>query len=281
MLSYRHAFHAGNFADVLKHVVLIRILAHLASKPKPFCCIDTHAGSGQYDLSGLYALKNREFDAGIGRLWERRDLPDIVADYVAAVRALNGGADLRRYPGSPFLERMWLRRDDRLLLFELHTSEFAALERFADRDSRIEVANKDGFAACPGLLPPPERRGLVLIDPSYEIKTDYRRAADTLARAYRRFPTGVYALWYPVVERRRANALERTIQGAGIPRVQLFELGVCADAARSGMTASGVIVVNPPWTLMGEMREVLPYLAEVLAGEGGQGFYRSYDIAGE
>jgi 23S rRNA (adenine2030-N6)-methyltransferase len=280
MLAYRHAFHAGNFADVLKHLVLLRILAHLASKPKPFCCIDTHAGSGQYDLTGLYALKNREFDGGIGRLWRRDDLPGVVADYVAAVRTLNGRGELRRYPGSPYLERMWLRAHDRLVLFELHGSEVAELERFADRDSRVEVVRQDGFAGCIGLLPPRERRGLVLIDPSYEIKTDYRRAVETLARAYRRFPTGVFALWYPVVERRRVNTLERAIQHTGIRRIQLFELGVCADAEGAGMTGSGMVVVNPPWTLASEMNAVLPWLVRVL-GRDESAFHRGYELAGE
>jgi 23S rRNA (adenine2030-N6)-methyltransferase len=280
VLSYRHAFHAGNFADVLKHIVLTRILAHLAAKPKPFCCIDTHAGAGQYDLTSAPALKNREFDNGIGRLWHRTDLPPVVAQYREVVSRLNGSGELRRYPGSPWLERMWLRPRDRLILFELHPTEFVALEGFAARDSRISIAKEDGFAACIGLLPPAERRGLVMIDPSYEIKTDYRQAIDTLIQAHRRFSTGIYAVWYPVIDRRRANTLERAVQNSGIRRIQLFELGIRPDAEGSGLTASGMIVVNPPWTLWPEMQEALPWLARTL-GQHDTGFYRSYELAGE
>jgi 23S rRNA (adenine2030-N6)-methyltransferase len=278
MLSYRHAFHAGNFADVLKHIVLIRILAYLAIKPKPFCCIDTHAGAGSYDLTSAFALKNREFDTGIGRLYARDDLPGVVREYVDLVKAFNGGGDLRRYPGSPFIERRWLRDRDRLMLFELHPSDYHALEAFVEGDSRIRVARADGFEGCIALMPPRERRGLVMIDPSYEIKSDYRHVVDVLVRAHRRFATGVYALWYPVIERRRVNAIERAIRSAGIGRVHLFELGVRADAGGAGMTASGMIVVNPPWTLASEIGGVLPYLADVL-GQDGQGFYRSLSIA--
>ena len=175
---------------------------------------------------------------------------------------------------------MWLRRRDRLTLFELHPTDFHALETFAGRDSRISVAREDGFDACVGVLPPAERRGLVMIDPSYEIKTDYRRVVDTLVQAHRRFQTGVHAVWYPVIDRRRANTLERAVENTGIRRVHLFELGARPDATGTGMTASGMIVVNPPWTLRQEMAEALPWLARTL-GQHDAGFYRSYELAGE
>lgn len=279
MLSYRHGFHAGNFADVLKHLVLTRILAHLVSKPKPFCCIDTHAGAGVYALDSPYALKNREFARGIGLLWERRDLPEAVASYVSLVKGLNGGGELRRYPGSPFFERLWLRTHDRLFLYELHPADAAALQAFAGDDGRIKVARQDGFGACIALLPPRERRGLIVMDPSYELKSDYGQAARTLAEAHRRFSTGVYALWYPVIERRRVHALERAVRASGIAGAQLFELGVRPDGEGAGMTASGLIVVNAPWTLAAEMEEALPWLARVL-GEG-RGHYRMYRLSEE
>lgn len=287
MLSYRHGFHAGNFADVLKHLVIDRILAHLVAKPKPFCCVDTHAGAGIYELSSPHARKNREYEGGIGRLWERTDLPAPVAAYVAAVRRLNASGELRRYPGSPFFERLWLRHGDRLLLHELHPADVAALLAFAGDDHRIRVTREDGFTACVAALPPRERRGLIVIDPSYEIKTDYRVAVRTLQRAWRRFPTGVYALWYPVIDRRRVQGMEAALGGSGIPRIELFELGVRRDSAGTGtdtgtggLTGSGMLVINPPWTLEAEMAEALPYLAQTL-GIDGEGYYRHYRLSGE
>ncbi|MGE0372558.1 MAG: 23S rRNA (adenine(2030)-N(6))-methyltransferase RlmJ [Gammaproteobacteria bacterium] len=280
MLSYRHAFHAGNFADVLKHLVLDRILAHLAIKDKPFFCLDTHAGSGGYDLTGTYARKNGEFEGGIGRLWGRGDLPAPLADYLAAVQEFNTSDRLRAYPGSPYFERRRLRARDRLVLCELHPTELRELKSFAQKDRRIKVVYGDGFRECIGFLPPTERRGLVLIDPSYEIKTDFRKAVETLSRACRQFETGIFALWYPVIERRRIDGMEEALRRSGIRRVMLFELGVEPDARERGMTASGMIVVNPPWTLHEEMEAVLPFLADALGRDGG-GHYRMFGLAGE
>ncbi|MCC6208449.1 MAG: 23S rRNA (adenine(2030)-N(6))-methyltransferase RlmJ [Gammaproteobacteria bacterium] len=280
MLSYRHAFHAGNFADVLKHLVLDRILAHLAKKDKPFFCLDTHAGAGGYSLTGDHARKNSEFEDGIGRLWTRDDLPAALADYLAAVREFNPSGRLQAYPGSPFFERRWLRAGDRLVLCELHPADLVRLKSFVDQDRRIKVVRNDGFHECIALMPPRERRGLVLIDPSYEIKTDYRRAIETLTGACRRFETGIFALWYPVIERRRIDSLEQALGQSGIPRIQLFELGVEPDARARGMTASGMIVINPPWTLRGEMETALPCLADALGRDGG-GHYRMFELTGE
>ncbi len=280
MLSYRHAFHAGNHADVLKHVVLMRILDYLAKKDKPFCCVDTHAGAGVYQLTGEYAQKTREFDTGIGKLWERDDLPDAVQRYVSVVREINASGALRSYPGSPFFERHALRDRDRLFLFELHSTEIELLRAFTQKDKRIKVVHGDGLGECIGLFPPDERRGLALLDPSYEIKTDYRQVAETLGKLYRRFATGTYALWYPVIERHRVHQLERAVKRGGVRNIHRYELGIRPDAQGHGMTASGVIVVNPPWTLDSEMNNILPYLARTL-GEDGQGFYRADVLAGE
>ncbi|MDO9106046.1 MAG: 23S rRNA (adenine(2030)-N(6))-methyltransferase RlmJ [Methylovulum sp.] len=280
MLSYRHAFHAGNFADVLKHLILTQILGHLNRKDKAYCCIDTHAGPGDYALDGSYALKNREFDNGIGKLWLRDDLPDSVADYLNIIKQFNATPQLSRYPGSPLLAKQLLRRQDRLLLCELHSTEVQALNKIVKQDKRITVFHADGLKHALGLLPPKERRGLVLIDPSYEIKSDYTRAVETLINMNQRFATGTYALWYPVVERHRNLALERALSTSGMKDVQLFELGLQADSDGHGMTACGVIVVNPPWTLAAEMRRVLPWLADVL-GDEGAGFYRIQTLADE
>lgn len=280
MLSYRHSFHAGNFADVLKHIVLIQSLDYLTQKDKPLCCIDTHAGPGKYELDGDYALKNREFDTGIAKLWQRSDLPECVARYVSLVKRFNSTDKLTRYPGSPLLVKQLLRDKDRLCLFELHSTEIKLLTAEAHKDKRIQVVHADGLSSAVKLLPPPERRGLVLIDPSYEIKDDYQQVVETLAAMHKRFATGTYALWYPVIERRRNQKLERAIGASGINNVQLFELGIRADSSEHGMTASGMIVVNPPWTLVAEMKQVLPWLAEVL-GNKGEGFYRIQTLAGE
>jgi 23S rRNA (adenine2030-N6)-methyltransferase len=280
MLSYRHAFHAGNFADVLKHLVLVRILDHLVQKDKPFCCIDTHAGPGTYALNGEYAQKNKEFESGIAKLWDRNDLPSVVAEYVDTVKQLNPPGRLMRYPGSPWLMQHWLRAQDRLFLCELHPTEVETLQGFASKDNRIKFIFGDGFQECIGLLPPRERRGLILLDPSYEIKSDYPQVIDTLVSGYRRFATGIYALWYPVIDRARMQQFERMIQKSGIKRIHLFELGIRPDTTERGMTASGMIVVNPPWTLATEMQQALPYLAQAL-GENGAGHYRCQELAGE
>ncbi|MCC6301447.1 MAG: 23S rRNA (adenine(2030)-N(6))-methyltransferase RlmJ [Gammaproteobacteria bacterium] len=280
MLSYRHAFHAGNFADVLKHLVLDRILAHLVKKDKPFFCLDTHAGAGGYSLTGEPARRNGEFEAGIGRLWERDDLPAALAEYLAVVREFNPSGRLQAYPGSPYFERRRLRAGDRLVLCELHPAELVRLKSFARKDPRLKVVRGDGFHECIALLPPHERRGLVLIDPSYEIKTDYRRAVEALLGACRRFETGIFALWYPVIERRRIDGLEQALGQSGIRRIRLFELGVGPDARGHGMTASGMIVVNAPWTLADEMEAALPFLADALGRDGG-GHYRAFELTGE
>jgi len=280
MLSYRHSFHAGNFADVLKHLTLIRILEHLRKKDKPFCCIDTHAGPGAYALDSDHALKNREFDNGTGKLWQRQDLPPHVAAYVDLIRQYNGADNLTRYPGSPLIAQRLLRGKDRLFLYELHSTEIALLAEAVDRDRRIKVFHEDGLKNAIGLLPPAERRGLVLIDPSYEMKSDYQDVVETLTKMHKRFATGIFALWYPVVERRRNKKLEQALQNSGIKNVQLFELGIQADTAEHGMTASGMIVINPPWTLKSDMEHALPWLADVL-GENGAGFYRIQELVGE
>ncbi|MDD5462544.1 MAG: 23S rRNA (adenine(2030)-N(6))-methyltransferase RlmJ [Methylococcales bacterium] len=273
MLSYRHSFHAGNFADVLKHIVLIEIIEYLKKKDKPFCYIDTHAGPGTYQLNGDYALKNREFENGIGQLWQREDLPDCVANYVNLIKCFSDSELLTCYPGSPAIAKQLLRNRDRLFLYELHSTEITLLGNLANKDLRIKVFHADGLKDAMGMLPPIEHRGLTLIDPSYEIKSDYSLVAESLVNMYQRFATGTYALWYPVVERHRNQKLELAIQSGKLKNVQLFELGIRADTDQYGMTASGMIVVNPPWTLTATMRRTLPWLADVL-GDKGSGFYR-------
>lgn len=280
MLSYRHGFHAGNFADVLKHTVLLAVLDYLGRKSKPLTYIDTHAGAGSYELGSDFAQKKREYENGIGRLWGVADAPQVVTRYLHCVRQGNATGTLDRYPGSPAIARQLLNEADRLFLFERHGNEAEALRVWASGDRRVTVREEDGFEGCIGLLPPPSRRALLLMDPAYEIKSDYEQVVKTLAAAYRRFATGVYMIWYPVVERTRVERMVAGIEATGIRRVQRFELGMQADRDGFGMTASGVIVINPPFLLQGQMAEALPWLAERL-GEPGQASFRSETLVGE
>ena len=273
MLSYRHSFHAGNFADVLKHLILIKILEHLHKKDKPFCCIDTHAGPGLYELNSDYALKNKEFENGISRLWQQPNLPASVEQYVKVIQHFNVTDQLNYYPGSPLIAQHFLRVQDRLFLHELHSTEIERLTQTVKKDRRIKVFHADGLKNTLGLLPPNEHRGLILIDPSYEIKTDYQSVVDTLIQMHKRFATGTYALWYPVVDRTRNQHLELALKQSAIKNIQLFELGISADTAEKGMSSSGMIVINPPWTLQADMQETLPYLATQL-GLDHAGHYR-------
>ena len=278
MLSYRHSFHAGNFADVLKHLVLVNILQYLTQKDKPLCYIDTHAAAGAYALNSDAALKTREYENGIGALWQRDDLPPSVASYVQMVRDFNGGGELANYPGSPWFAQQVLRPKDRLFLYELHKNEFELLKDNMGGDRRVHVKCDDGFVASVAMLPPQERRGLVLIDPPYEVKKDYQTVVQSLVKASRRFSTGVYALWYPVVDRYRIDDLVGDLKSSGLRNIQLYELGLEPDSDRFGMTASGMVVINPPWMMMKEMEAILPFLAKCL---GQQGHFRAEQLVAE
>jgi 23S rRNA (adenine2030-N6)-methyltransferase len=275
MLSYRHAFHAGNHADVLKHVVLVQLLRHLGLKEKPFWFIDTHAGAGAYDLDSPHARKLAEHRGGIGRLWTRPDLPAAVADYVELARRFNPDGRLRKYPGSPFLAGWTLRTRDRLRLFELHSSDARLLRKnFCDADKRVIVADTDGFAGLRALLPPPARRAVTLIDPSYEEKQDYERVVQALRDALTRFPDGVYAVWYPQLTRLDARELPRRLKHLSASKGWLHAaLRVRTPSADGfGMHGSGLVVLNPPWTLRDTLTGVLPFLAEALREDAGAGF---------
>jgi 23S rRNA (adenine2030-N6)-methyltransferase len=274
MRSYRHAFHAGNHADVLKHLILVQLLRHLAQKEKPFWFIDTHAGAGAYDLDAPYARKLAEYKGGIGRLWTRPDLPAPLADYVGLVRHFNPDGRLRKYPGSPFLASLTMREQDRLRLFELHGSDLALLRKnFRDAGKRALVAGTDGFAGLRALLPPPPRRAVALIDPSYEEKQDYDRALRAMKDALTRFPNGIYAVWYPQLTRLDAHELPQRVKRLPAAGWLHAALRVRAPAGDGfGMHGSGLVVLNPPWTLRGALAGVLPFLAEALAEEAGAGF---------
>lgn len=281
MLSYRHAFHAGNHADALKHTVLVQLLSYLTQKDKPLWFIDTHAGAAAYALDEGYATKNAEFDSGIGRLWPRADLPPAVAEYVAQVRAFNPDGALRRYPGSPQLALQLLRKQDRLRLFELHSSESRLLQHYFRGDApRAIVQAGDGFAGLQSVLPPPSRRALVLIDPSYEDKGDYRRVLSALRDAQRRFRAGVYALWYPQVQRRESRQFPdqlKRLQDKDWLHVTLTVKQPVAGGL--GLHGSGMFILSPPWLLPKTLELAMPYLVKALAQDAAAGFSLESELA--
>lgn len=278
MFSYRHGFHAGNHADVLKHLIVVMLLRHLGQKEAPFWYIDTHAGAGAYSLDSEWAGKNAEFEGGIGRLWTRDDLPPPVADYVEQVASLNTDDKLIHYPGSPYLAMQLLRERDRMRLFELHTTEIEVLrENFShqgrDIARRTMIYAADGFEGLKALLPPPSRRGLVLIDPSYEDKRDYPRVLQTVKEGLERFATGCFAIWYPQVQRRESVQLPEKLARLPVKSWLHASLTVRKPAAGGlGLHGSGMFVLNPPWTLAAAMKDTLPWLKETLAQDSGAAF---------
>lgn len=288
MLSYRHAFHAGNHADVLKHMVLIQLLQYMNQKDAPYTVVDTHAGAGVYALDEAFASKNAEYETGISKLWARKDLPPALADYVKLIKELNPSGKMRYYPGSPYCADKVMREADRLRLFELHPSDskiladnFRKLDAHAAaqghrptvRGKRVMVTRGDGFMELKALLPPPSRRGLVLMDPPYEDKTDYKRVKDTLKEAVERFATGTYAVWYPVLNRMESRQLPdqlKRIKGNGWLDVTLSISGPSPDGF--GLRSSGMFVLNPPWTLEQTLRDLMPYLVANLGIDSDAGF---------
>lgn len=275
-MNYRHAYHAGNFADVVKHAVLALLIERLKAKDPAFCVLDTHAGIGRYDLRSTPAQKTGEFRSGILRLLEHdpRSLPAELKPYLGAVRALNGGANfsaaaLRWYPGSPRLVRSLMRRQDKLTLLELHPEDAASLSELFARDRQVTVRQADGYIGLKALLPPPERRGLVLIDPPFERRDEFERLAKGLRQAYRRWATGQYLLWYPIKDRPPVEAFHEALRAAGIPRILVVEflLRPADDAER--LNGCGLVLVNPPWKTDEALGALLPALAAILAGEGG------------
>jgi 23S rRNA (adenine2030-N6)-methyltransferase len=269
MLAYRHAFHAGNHADVLKHLVLVQVLRHFNLKDKGWRFVDTHAGSGGYSLQGGPAHKRDEFEQGIGRLWGRDDLPPAVADYVALVRQFNGGARLEQYPGSPAFAHLLRRPQDDLRLFELHPTDHKILASYLGEEPGVQVRLVDGFEALVPQLPPPTRRGVVLIDPPYEIKTDYVRVLAAVRAALERFADGTLMIWLPQLQLLEAAQLPQRLKAAAAPAKKgwLFaRLTVAAPEARGfGMLGSSVFVLNPPHTVAATLRAELPWLAQALA----------------
>jgi 23S rRNA (adenine2030-N6)-methyltransferase len=280
-MNYRHAFHAGGFADVIKHIVLARILTYLQDKPAAFRVIDTHAGAGVYDLTGDEARRGGEWLTGVARVMQARfseTTAALVAPYLDIVRAFNPQRELEVYPGSPLIARALLRPQDRLTACELEPKARKNLIDALRRDTQARVVDLDGWLALPAFVPPNERRGLVLVDPPYEQKDEFERLAEGFAEAFAKWPTGSYMLWYPVKSRRATDSLARHVAqavGAGPSpgKCLRLEFSVAPQNAGTSLTSAGLLIVNPPWTLAGELRTILPELEKPL-GQGGAGRYK-------
>jgi 23S rRNA (adenine2030-N6)-methyltransferase len=271
LLSYRHAFHAGNHADVLKHLILIEIAQYMAEKPAPFWIIDTHAGAGRYSLDSAHATKLSEYRDGVGRLWEAKGLPKAALNYLDFVKMLNPDGKLRHYPGSPWLARQLLRDGDRLRLYEMHSTDGRLLmECFKGNGREVAITDGDGFTGLKAILPPPSRRALVLIDPSYETKGDYTAVIKALQDSLKRFATGTYALWYPMLGKPESRQLPDKLKRLGATNWLHATLEVKAPSRDSyGMHGSGMFIINPPWTLEKTLHDTLPTLATLLAQDSG------------
>jgi len=288
MFSYRHAFHAGNHADVLKHFITIQLLQYLNQKDVAYSYIDTHSGAGVYQLDGNYAAKNAEYETGISRLWERTDLPAPLKEYVDLIKGMNPSGKLRYYPGSPYCAEQVAREQDRLRLFELHPADaklladnFRKLEehkaaqgiRPTVRGKRIIIERSDGFASLKALLPPPSRRALVLIDPPYEDKQDYKKVKDALAIALERFPGGTYAVWYPLLQRMESRQFTDKLKQ--LPNIEWLDVVLTVRTPGPdgfGLHSSGMFMINPPYTLEPMLKEVMPFLVQALGADSGARF---------
>ena len=262
-MNYRHAFHAGNHADVLKHATLARVLAHMLEKPKPFLFLDTHAGIARYDLAAEEAQKTGEAENGIGRLWALDPPPPSLRAYLALVRRINQGA-LRWYPGSPGIARLLLRPEDRIELCELHPQDVQALKRATAGDKRVNVRREDGYHALKALLPPPERRGVVLIDPPFEDKDEAAQLVRGMSHALRRFATGTYLIWYPIKDRPPVEALHAALKETGVRRQLVAELWINPPLSPMLLNGSGLVIVNPPFKLETWLAEALPAMVAAL-----------------
>ncbi|KFC68602.1 Ribosomal RNA large subunit methyltransferase J [Devosia sp. LC5] len=282
-MNYRHAFHAGNFADVVKHLILVRILDYLKRKPAAFRVLDTHAGVGLYDLEGDQAERTGEWHEGIARLVQT-GLPPAAAElakpYLDSVKAQNPDGQLRFYPGSPLITRSLLREQDRLFALELHPADAEALRENFAGDFQTRVTHLDGWAALGTHLPPKEKRGLVLIDPPFEEKGEFSRMVAGLIKGHRRWPGGIFAFWYPIKEPSEVESFVADLRATGIPKILRIELTIRAPSTPARLFGTGMIVVNPPYALEQDMRTLLPPLAALLADEG-RGEFKIEWVAGE
>ncbi len=282
-MNYSHAFHAGNFADVMKHIIVTRLVEYLKKKDGAFRVIDTHAGIGRYDLTGEIASRSPEFADGIGRLLTA-ELPQkakpLVQPYLDVIKALNPDNLLKYYPGSPLLVRQLFRPQDRLSALELHPEYAKRLSALFEGDVQVRVIHLDGWLALNAHVPPKEKRGLVLVDPPFEEKGEFDRIVDGLLKAHRKFPGGVYALWYPLKDTRAVHDFTSALRDCGIPKILRAEVSVRPASNPPKLHGTGMIIVNPPFTLEAELRILLPALA-LLLGDPGLGRHKLEWLRGE
>lgn len=280
MLSYRHAFHAGNHADVLKHYVLTLVLAYMKQKDKPFWYIDTHAGAGLYSLTEGYATQNAEFEQGIAKLMKAENLPKPLADFVTCIKHHNASG-LRFYPGSPIIAQDFLRTDDKMRLFELHPNDCKLLiENFRGQGKQVNIEMQDGFNGIKACLPPPPRRGVVLIDPPYENKQDYQHVVDAIKDSLKRFATGTYMIWYPILQRPEPDNMIEQLHRLNLPNWLHVAMRIQAPSAEGfGMHGSGLFIINPPWSLPKVLEETMPILTDLLALDSSANFLVDSEIA--
>ena len=267
MLSYRHSYHAGNHADVLKHIVLTLCINSLKEKEKPFLYLDTHSGAGRYLLQSEHSEKTGEYLSGINLIWQQSETPELLNTYLSVLKRYNPFDNLKYYLGSPLIAKQLLREQDKINLTELHPTDYPLLRQEFSKDKRARVLREDGFSQLKSKLPPESRRGIILIDPSYEIKDDYQKIPKALLEAYKRFATGIYLIWYPVVSRTQTQKMIDEIVNLGIKKISQFEFAIKPDNNQKGMTASGMIVINPPWKLQQQMQTIMPWLKSTLDTE--------------
>lgn len=274
-MNYRHAYHAGNFADVVKHVILARVLTYMKLKPQPFRVIDTHAGSGRYDLTGLEAGKTGEWQDGIARVLDGEapaGIQELLAPYLDAVASVNIGGAMTFYPGSPVIARHLMRPGDQLVANELHPEDFALLKAELRRLPDSRVMNLDAYVAVKALLPPPERRGVILIDPPFEQTNEFQQLTDAIAKGLQRFANGVFIIWYPVKDQAAANRFVRDVTALGCRKMLDVRMAISEPFAGLGLTETGVLLLNPPYALKAELEQLVPYLASRLGEGRGAGF---------
>lgn len=267
-MNYRHVYHAGNFADVIKHVTLSLVIEHLKHKASPFRVIDTHAGIGLYDLNSEAAGKTGEWREGIGRIWGQdvpSDVREFLTPYFESIRSVNGDGELHSYPGSPLVARALMRSQDAMVVNELHPDDYATLVRNLRGDARVKPLNIDGWVALRSLLPPKERRGVILIDPPFEVVGELERLVSGLKDGLRRFATGTYLLWYPIKGLPAVNAMKQRVAGLGVGKLLCAELFVHQPSDAQRLNGSGLLIINPPYLLDAHLQRVLPFLSATLA----------------
>lgn len=263
-MNYRHSYHAGSFADVFKHIILVALTQAFLRKNTPFCYLDTHAGAGYYDLSAEAAQKNKEFETGINKIISQQNMPELIKDYVACVQKHPEKIKLF-YPGSPYVVKQLLRPQDRMILSELHPEEFQSLKKIFGHDKQVSVHLQDGYQSLKAFLPPKERRGFVLIDPPYEQKDEFEKLTSTLSQTIKRWDTGVYAIWYPIKNRSAVNRFLQHIKEKISRPTLIAELSIYPEDMLLSLIGTGMLIINPPWQLDQKLKEILPWLWQSLS----------------